>query len=57
MKPSVIPSVYEISKRIMSIGLSWNDLITLIQRETKLSRRNIESTLIALRNLEKKITS
>lgn len=55
MKPSVIPSVHGIYKKLMGVGLTRDNIITLIQRETKLPRRDIEATIIALRKIENQI--
>ena len=55
IKPSVVPSIYHIEERLKTVGLTREDLITLIQRETKLSRTIINKTMKALYSLEMRL--
>ena len=52
IKPSVLPSIYNIEQRLKNVGLSRNDLVTLLVRDTRLSRTIINKTLIALQKIE-----
>lgn len=56
LKPSVIPSVNKIYETLKGVGLTQDNIITLIQRETKLSRSSIKKTIFALRKIENQIT-
>lgn len=55
MKPSVIPNLYEVVRDFRSIGLRFDDLITILQRRTKLSRTVVTKTLNELLELEKQM--
>ena len=55
INPKVIPSIYNIEGRLKNAGLSRDDLITLLVRDTKLSRTVINKTLIALQKIENNI--
>lgn len=53
----VAPSIYKIMSKMRTIGLTQDNLITLIHRETKgtVSRTKIQATLDALRKIEKQL--
>lgn len=57
ISPKVAPSVYSIMERMRSMGLSEDDLVTLIQRGIKprnsISRTQVLVTLRALERIEK----
>jgi len=55
MKPSVLPSLNEMYENMIKFGFTRDDLITLIQRRTKLSRTDIETTLDAISEMEKQV--
>jgi hypothetical protein len=57
MKPSVLPSLNEIYDNMKLFGFTRDDLITLIQRRSKISRSDIETTLNSLSLLEAQIIS
>lgn len=56
IKPSVVVSVFETVDKFLKTGLDIEDLITLIQRDTKISRGNIQKTLEALKQIELRLS-
>ena len=52
VKPSIIPTLYDTVDKFVKFGLSRDDLVTLIQRKTKQSRKSIIDTLDALQQIE-----
>ncbi|MFW9873356.1 MAG: hypothetical protein ACFFG0_09655 [Candidatus Thorarchaeota archaeon] len=57
INPKIAPSVYSILEQMKKMGLTQDDLITLIQRRVKgnkkLTREQINNTLNALERIEK----
>ena len=53
ISPKVAPSVYSIMEQMRKMGLTHDDLVTLIQRRVKtVSRGDIGATLDALKMIE-----
>jgi hypothetical protein len=54
VKPQVVVRIYELENRLRKAGLSYRDIITLIQDRTspRLGRSEIENTLKAIKKLE-----
>lgn len=50
-----IPTVHKIVHRFEKVGISYNDLVILIQAKTKLSRENIRKILEVLKGYEMNI--
>lgn len=59
MKPSDVLRVQTIVKRIMDIGLTYDDVITLIVRKTKnkVSRSTVDKVIVAMRQIERQLSS
>lgn len=52
ISPKIAPSVYAIMNQMKDMGLTQDDLITLIQRRAKVSRTDVQLTLTALETIE-----
>lgn len=56
ISPKVAPSVYSIMEQMKRMGLTEDDLVTLIRRrigDRKITRMQIQQTLKALERIEK----
>lgn len=57
LKPSEVKNIYEIIEKLQEKGLSYEDIIKLIQRRThpQMALKNIKTVINAIKRLERDI--
>ena len=55
IKPSVVESTQRLFDRLTRAGLNRDDIVTLIQRRSKVSRRDINATIDAIFVIDKQL--